>query len=48
MGHEKVHNGLITELGILLCKYKKESLMDHCRTYYQRMQTVKLIRACER
>jgi clathrin heavy chain len=47
MGHERVHNGIFTELGSLYAKYQPERLMDHINMYSHRLQIPKLIRACE-
>lgn len=47
MSLERTHNGIFTELGILYAKYVPDRLMDHARTYCQRLLITKLIRACE-
>eukprot|EP01022_Parablepharisma_sp_SALTPOND_P000326 TRINITY_DN1014_c0_g1_i1.p1 TRINITY_DN1014_c0_g1~~TRINITY_DN1014_c0_g1_i1.p1 ORF type:complete len:1806 (+),score=251.50 TRINITY_DN1014_c0_g1_i1:3065-8482(+) len=44
---EQAHNGIFTELGILLAKYVPSRLMDHLRTYFQRLHITKVLRACE-
>ena len=44
---EETHNGIFTELGILLAKYMPERLMEHLKTHFQRLQVPKLLRACE-
>ncbi len=44
---EQVHNGIFTELGVLLAKYIPTRLMDHLRTYFQRLHIIKVLRACE-
>ena len=40
-------NHIVTELGILYAKYAEEKLMDHCRTYFEKVNIPKLIRVCE-
>lgn len=47
MSHERTHNGIYTDLGIMYAKYQPHRLMDHIRTYSQRLHIPKLIRACE-
>lgn len=47
MSHERTHNGIYTDLGILYAKHQPGRLMDHIRTYSQRLHIPKLIRACE-
>jgi len=47
MSHERTNNGIYTELGIMYAKYQEHRLMDHIRTYSQRLNIPKLIRACE-
>jgi len=44
---EGAHNGIFTELGILLAKYVPTRLMDHLRTYFQRLHITKVQKACE-
>ncbi len=44
---EQAHNGIFTELGILLAKYVPTRLMDHLRTYFQRLHISKVLKACE-
>jgi clathrin heavy chain len=44
---EQAHNGIFTELGILLAKYVPGRLMDHLRTYFQRLHITKVLKACE-
>ena len=48
LGMEQAHMGLFTELGILFAKYMPARLMDHLRTYFQRVRIPNLLRACER
>ena len=47
MSLERSHQGIYTELGILYAKYQPIRLMDHIRTYAQKIQIPKLVRACE-
>lgn len=47
MSHERTHNGIYTDLGILYAKYLPDKLMDHIRAYHTRLHIPKLIRACE-
>ena len=44
---EQAHNGIFTELGIILAKYVPTRLMDHLRTYFQRLHINKVLHACE-
>ena len=48
LGGEGAHMGLFTELGILYAKYDQARLMDHATTYATKLNTPKLIRACEK
>lgn len=45
---ERTHNGIVTDLGILFAKYTPERLMDHIRSYSNRLLIPKLIVACEK
>lgn len=47
MRHERTHNGIFTELGIIYAKYNPARLLDHIRTYTAKLHIPKLIRACE-
>jgi clathrin heavy chain len=47
MSLERTHNGIYTELGIIYAKYAPKRLMDHIRTYNNKLMIPKLIRACE-
>lgn len=47
MSLERTHNGIYTDLGILFAKYQPARLLDHIRTYAQKLLIPKLIRACE-
>ena len=44
---EKAHREMFTELGVLYAKYKPEKLMEHIRIFSKKVNTSKLIRACE-
>mmetsp|Transcript_185 Transcript_185/g.179 ORF Transcript_185/g.179 Transcript_185/m.179 type:complete len:1699 (-) Transcript_185:18-5114(-) len=46
LGLERAHMGIYTELGVLYAKYEPGRLMDHIRTYAQKINIPKLIRAC--
>jgi len=37
MSLERSHQGIYTELGILYAKYTPQRLMDHIRTYAQKI-----------
>lgn len=45
---ERAHIGIFTELAILYAKYKPEKLMEHCKSYMQKLNTTKLLRACQK
>ena len=47
MGHERTHNGIFTDLGIMYAKYQPHRLMDHINQYSHRLHIPKLIRSCE-
>ena len=47
LGLERAHMGMFTELAILYSKHKPESLMEHLRLCWQRINIPKVIRACE-
>lgn len=40
------HKGILTELGVLYCKYVPDRLMDHVRRYAKEVNVSKLLRAC--
>ena len=42
-----LHPGMITELGVALSRYHPERVMQHIRTHWNRINTPKMIRACE-
>jgi clathrin heavy chain len=44
---ERAHMGMFTELAILYSKHKAESLMEHLRLFWQRINIPKVIRSCE-
>lgn len=46
LGLERSHMGIFTELGVIYAKYDPDRLMDHIRTYAQKINIPKLIRAC--
>jgi clathrin heavy chain len=48
VGLERAHVGIFTELAILYAKYQPERLMDHCKTYMNKLNITKVLRACER
>jgi clathrin heavy chain len=48
LGLERSHMGLFTELGVMYAKYDPDRLMDHIRTYAQKINIPKLIRACQK
>ena len=43
---ERAHTGMFTELAILYSKYKEDKLMDHLKSYSDRMQVNKVQRVC--
>lgn len=47
-GLERAHVGIFTELAILYAKHKPEKLMEHCKTYVAKLNTSKLLRACQK
>lgn len=47
MVFERTHNGIFTELGTMYAKYYPNKLMDHIRTYVNKLHIPKLVRACE-
>jgi clathrin heavy chain len=42
------HMGIFTELGVLLAQYKPEKLLDHVNMYPKKINTHKMIAACEK
>ncbi|KAK5137642.1 hypothetical protein LTR08_007937 [Meristemomyces frigidus] len=47
LGLERAHMGMFTELGIALSKYHPERVMEHLRIFWGRINTPKLLKACE-
>ncbi|EEB07199.1 clathrin heavy chain Chc1 [Schizosaccharomyces japonicus yFS275] len=47
LGLERAHMAFYTELAILYSKYKPESMMDHLKLFWGRLNMAKVIRACE-
>lgn len=48
IGLERAHVGIFTELAILYAKHKPEKLMDHCKNFVAKLNTSKLLRACQK
>lgn len=48
MSLERTHSGIFTHLGVLYAKYQPARLMDHIRTYAQKLQIPMLIEACKK
>mmetsp|Transcript_20888 Transcript_20888/g.27094 ORF Transcript_20888/g.27094 Transcript_20888/m.27094 type:complete len:1733 (+) Transcript_20888:121-5319(+) len=48
LGLDGAHSGIFTELGVLYSKYLHEKLMEHIKIFWSRMNTPKLMRACEK
>lgn len=48
IGLERAHIGIFTELAILYAKYRPEKLMEHCKNNLQKLNTTKLLRACQK
>ena len=47
LGLERAHMGMFTELGLALCKYHPERVMEHLRIFWGRINIAKAIRGCE-
>jgi len=47
LGLDQAHAGIFTALGILYSKFKPEKLMEHITLFWSRINTPKLLRACE-
>jgi len=45
---ERAHIGIYTELAILYAKYKPETLLEHIRNYFGKLNVSKLLRVCEK
>ena len=48
LGLERAHMGIYTELGVMYAKYDPDRLMDHIRTYAQKINISKLIRTWQK
>ena len=48
IGLERAHIGIFTELAILYAKFRPEKLMEHCKNNLQKLNTTKLLRACQK
>lgn len=44
---ERAHMGMFTELAVLYSKYRPDSLMEHLKLFWSRINIPKVIRACE-
>jgi clathrin heavy chain len=44
---EGAHQGIFTELGVMYSRYRPEALMSHVRANVSRINTSKMLRACE-
>jgi len=47
VGLETAHAGIFTELGVMYSRYRPEKLMEHVKVFWSRMNTSKMLRACE-
>lgn len=47
VGLEAAHAGVFTELGVQYSRHRPEKLMEHVRLYVSRMNTSRMLRACE-
>ena len=47
LGLERAHMGMFTELGIALSKYHPDRVMDHTKLFWSRINTPRMIKACE-
>ncbi len=47
VGLENAHAGIFTELGCQYARHRPEKLMEHVKTFAPRMNTSKMLRACE-
>lgn len=47
VGLETAHAGIFTELGVQYSKHRPEKLMEHVKIFVSRMNTSKMLRACE-
>jgi len=48
LGLEDGHIGIFTELGILYTKHVPEKVMEHCKVFFSKLNTGKVVKACER
>ncbi|KAJ8601991.1 hypothetical protein CTAYLR_002731 [Chrysophaeum taylorii] len=48
LGLDAAHSGIFTELGVLYSKHLPDKLMEHIKIFWNRMNTPKLLRACEK
>ncbi|KAJ1460266.1 hypothetical protein M885DRAFT_459036 [Pelagophyceae sp. CCMP2097] len=48
LGLDSAHSGIFTELGVLYSKYAPEKLMEHIKIFWSRVNTPKLLKACEK
>lgn len=48
LGLDNAHAGIFTELGVLYSKYLPDKLMEHVKIFHNRMNVVKMLRACEK
>lgn len=44
---DRAHTAMFTEVGVLLTKYRSDSMMEHCKMWWQRCNIPRLIRSCE-
>lgn len=44
---ERAHMGMFTELAVLYSKYRPDSLMEHLKLFWSRINIPKVIKACE-
>uniref|UniRef100_A0A7S1XLU7 Clathrin heavy chain n=1 Tax=Phaeomonas parva TaxID=124430 RepID=A0A7S1XLU7_9STRA len=47
LGQDNAHTGMFTELGVLYSKYAPEKLMEHVKIFHNRINKIKLLKACE-
>jgi len=48
LGLDAAHSGIFTGLGVLYSKHLPEKLMEHIKIFWSRMNTPKLMKACEK
>ncbi len=48
LGLEEAHSGIFTELSILYTKYAPDRIMQHIKTFWNRMNVAKVLKACEK